>query len=123
MPKIVVIATHTICLSSPKASVHTPGVSNHLFGRENLDKILLSCSFRVRNVQGQGFFSRAQEIQSDRNLTKRIGGLDRHLKLARGTNLLKLIISSRGWSKPTDRFHRIPTLGSHPRAFCFQNPD
>jgi hypothetical protein len=121
MPKIVVIAPHTICLSS---SVRTPGVSNHPFGRENLDKILLSCSFRVRNVQGQGFFSPAQEIQSDnRNSTEPIGGLDRHLKLARGTNLLKLLISSRGWSKPTDRFHRIPTLGSHPRAFCFQNPE
>jgi hypothetical protein len=38
---------------------------------------------------------------------------DRRLKLAPGTILLKLLISSRGRSKPTDRFRRIPTPGSH----------
>jgi hypothetical protein len=38
---------------------------------------------------------------------------DRLLKLAPGTNLLKLLISSRGQSEPTDRFRRIPPLGSH----------
>jgi hypothetical protein len=55
-----------------------------------------------------------QEIQSDnRNSTEPIGGFDRPLKLTRGTNLLKLLISSRGPSKPTDRFRRIPTVGSH----------
>jgi hypothetical protein len=34
-------------------------------------------------------------------------------KLAPGINMLKLLISSRGWPKPTDRFLRIPKLGSH----------
>jgi hypothetical protein len=42
-----------------------------------------------------------------------IGSFERPLKLAPGTNLLKLLISSRGRSKPTDMFRRIPTLGSH----------
>jgi hypothetical protein len=42
-----------------------------------------------------------------------IGGFDRHLKLVPGTNLLKLLISSRGRSKPTDSFRPIPILGSH----------
>ncbi len=56
----------------------------------------------------------SQEIQSDnRNSTEPIGGFHRPLKLAPGTNLLKLLISSRGRSKPTDRFRRIPALGSH----------
>jgi hypothetical protein len=35
------------------------------------------------------------------------------LGLAPGTNFLKLLISSRGRSKPTDRFRRNPTLGSY----------
>ncbi len=48
-----------------------------------------------------------------RNSTEPIGGFDRPLKLAPGTNLLNPLISSRGRSKPTDRFPRIPTLGSH----------
>ncbi len=39
-------------------------------------------------------------------------GFDRSLKLVPGTNLLKLLISSRGQSKPTDKFHPMPTLGS-----------
>ncbi len=42
-----------------------------------------------------------------------IGGFDRPLKLVPDTNLLKLLISSRGRSKSTDRFRRIPTLGFH----------
>jgi hypothetical protein len=40
-------------------------------------------------------------------------GFDRPLKLAPGTNLLKLLISSRGRSIPIDRFRRIPKLGSY----------
>jgi hypothetical protein len=40
-----------------------------------------------------------------------VSEFDWPLKLAPGTNLLKLLISSRGRSKPTDRFRRIPTLG------------
>jgi hypothetical protein len=52
-------------------------------------------------------------IASDGNPTEPIGSFDRPLKLAPGTNLLKLLISSRGRSKPTDSFRRIPTLGSH----------
>jgi hypothetical protein len=52
-------------------------------------------------------------IGSGRNPTEPIGGFDRPLKLAPGINLLKLLISSRRRSKPTDRFLRIPTLGSH----------
>jgi len=40
-------------------------------------------------------------------------GFDRPLKLAPGNNLLKLLISNRGRSRPTNRFHRIPILGSH----------
>jgi hypothetical protein len=39
--------------------------------------------------------------------------VDRPLKLAPGASLLKLLISSRGRSKPTDRLRRIPTPGSH----------
>ncbi len=42
-----------------------------------------------------------------------IGGFDRPLKLAPGTNRLKLLISRRGRSKPIDGFRRIPTLGSY----------
>ncbi len=48
-----------------------------------------------------------------RNSTEPIGGFDRPLKLAPGTIFLQLIISSRGRSKATDRFRRIPILGSH----------
>jgi hypothetical protein len=47
------------------------------------------------------------------NSTEPIGGFDWPLKLALGTNLLKLLISSRGRSNPTDRFRQIPILGSH----------
>jgi hypothetical protein len=35
------------------------------------------------------------------------------LGLVPGNDLLKLLISSRGRSKPTDRFRRSPTLGSY----------
>ncbi len=38
-------------------------------------------------------------------------GCNRPLKSALDINLLKLLISSRGWSKPTDSFRQIPTLG------------
>jgi hypothetical protein len=52
-------------------------------------------------------------IGSDRSPTEPIGGFDRPLKLAPGTNLLKLLMSRRGRSKLTDRFRQIPTLGSY----------
>jgi len=56
-------------------------------------------------IKKKKFRLATQEIQSDNQIrSEPIGGFDRRLKLAPGTYLLKLLINSRGRSKPIDRF-------------------